>query len=455
MSFRRNEVLDAPVRILMDATIQLLSTKLDSRKILLTSQGIHRDWRGLAEQAGMDIGCINSGKISPTAHCIYKWRKGHATIGQFLAFLEVMDRFDVIDDALTLIYNDYDKCMTQAGGLAMTATPPSIDDEVSFDPDLISVGDVSNRDLGLGLEHYDALVLSAEEDCDFVQELIENIEVKYGFKLFLKERDLLAGLQFETESIVRLITERCTRVIVVLSPEFLASNVNKFFTNFALAFSIDQRRRIVIPCQVKPCEKPAVISFCHSLDYYRAKGYWNFWEKLRDSLKYQHSVVQGSRVPSIEPSERIQELPSSPTLSLSPTTPSAPSLSHSPNFFSKILSKAKSSQQISKGQAPDRNGFLNKVSESSDDICGRDSSSEDTQDTHRSHLNSIASSVDFNQDLNFLDSLPNVPDTPPSPMSANSSSAFLIPDNSTHSPRSQSKLLSRIFRGKQKRKDYG
>ena len=58
------------------------------------------------------------------------------------------------------------------------------------------------------------------------------------FQLCLKDRDLVGGLQFESDSIVRLIIERCMRVIVVLSPEFLASNANNFFVLFAHALSI-------------------------------------------------------------------------------------------------------------------------------------------------------------------------------------------------------------------------
>lgn len=67
--------------------------------------------------------------------------------------------------------------------------------------------------------------------------------MKYTFQLCLKDRDLIGGLQFESDSIVRLIIERCMRVIVILSPEFLASNANKFFVLFAHALSIGKSYR--------------------------------------------------------------------------------------------------------------------------------------------------------------------------------------------------------------------
>ncbi|ROT70196.1 myeloid differentiation factor 88 [Penaeus vannamei] len=309
MSFRREEVAEAPVRILSPASKQYMATKLDSRKILLVNEGIHRDWRGLAEQAGLDVNSICSGKISPTEHCLHLWGQKGGLIGQLWTYLEAMDRFDVIDDTLQMIYADYDKCMTQSGG-ALMAVPPPFDQRVpqvaEQDSQILTVDDLNNLSKGLGLQHYDALVLFADEDIDFVQEMLEKLEGEYNLKLCHKNRDLIGGLQFESESIVKLIMERCTRVIVVLSPEFLESSTNTFFTLFAHALSVDQRRRIVIPCLYKPCVKPAVISFCHSLDYYRAKGYWNYWEKLRDSLIWQPQNTPST--PNVESRQRIREV---------------------------------------------------------------------------------------------------------------------------------------------------
>ena len=40
----------------------------------------------------------------------------------------------------------------------------------------------------------------------------------------------------------------------------------------------------MIPCMIEPCERPNVINFCHTLDYFRAHGYWDYWKKLRDSI---------------------------------------------------------------------------------------------------------------------------------------------------------------------------
>jgi len=54
----------------------------------------------------------------------------------------------------------------------------------------------------------------------------------------LRDRDLVGGLTFEHEAIMRLIAKRCNRLIVIASPNFLKSEANKFFVTFATALGI-------------------------------------------------------------------------------------------------------------------------------------------------------------------------------------------------------------------------
>lgn len=63
----------------------------------------HRDWRGLAEKAGLDLSVIRSSKISFTEHCFNLWIQKGASIKELLEALEIIDRFDIIDDNLQLI----------------------------------------------------------------------------------------------------------------------------------------------------------------------------------------------------------------------------------------------------------------------------------------------------------------------------------------------------------------
>lgn len=64
------------------------------------------------------------------------------------------------------------------------------------------------------------------------------MENEYGLKLCVKERDLVAGIAFEHRAIIELISERCNRLIVIISPAYLKSQVNKFVVNYAVALGI-------------------------------------------------------------------------------------------------------------------------------------------------------------------------------------------------------------------------
>lgn len=99
----------------------------------------------------------------------------------------------------------------------------------------------------------------------------------------MKERDLIGGT-FEHDAILRMISERCERLIVVISPAFLASAANSFFTIFAQALGIEQKKRKIIPCMYEACKLPPALSYFFPLIYTRSGRYWNFWDKLRDSI---------------------------------------------------------------------------------------------------------------------------------------------------------------------------
>lgn len=54
----------------------------------------------------------------------------------------------------------------------------------------------------------------------------------------MKDRDLVGGVAFEHEAVMKLISERCNRLLIIISPSFLKSSANKFFLNYAQALSI-------------------------------------------------------------------------------------------------------------------------------------------------------------------------------------------------------------------------
>ncbi|KAF2363683.1 Toll/interleukin-1 receptor (TIR) domain [Trinorchestia longiramus] len=317
---------DTSIRVLGPVTHSNFSSALDSHKILLSTDGFHRDWRGLAEFARLDVPSIAAvSRISFTSHCLHLWCQAGGTLHQLYKALVAMDRHDVIHDTKHLIEKDIERIQRE-GYPALLPTLHQQDSIHSYvDENILTVHDQQSIEKGGGLTHYDALVLHADEDLLFLQTLLNKLEGEYGLKLCVKDRDLIGGLQFESSSVVRLITERCSRVIVLFSKSFLASPQNKYFLHFAHALSIDQRRRIVIPCLLEPCDRPAVINFCHSLDYFRAKGYWDYWKKLRDSIVHtppRSVTAPPATITELPSCSTLPELPS-PTLLLPSLPPSA------------------------------------------------------------------------------------------------------------------------------------
>lgn len=61
------------------------------------------------------------------------------------------------------------------------------------------------------------------------------------FQICDKSRDLLGGT-LSHEAILRLISERCNRLIVIVSPAFLKSRANTFFTSCAQSIGISTIR---------------------------------------------------------------------------------------------------------------------------------------------------------------------------------------------------------------------
>lgn len=142
------------------------------------------------------------------------------------------------------------------------------------------------------------------------------IKPHHYFQLCLKDRDLIGGVTYEHEAVMKLIYNRCNRLIIIVSPSFLESSANQFFMSYAQAlsigkffviyiymcigfffiyiyciteiiliyFSLDKRQRTIIPCLYKSCNLPVQLKYLFMLDYNR-RGLYDFWGKLRDSIQ--------------------------------------------------------------------------------------------------------------------------------------------------------------------------
>ena len=102
---------------------------------------------------------------------------------------------------------------------------------------ILTAEDDSNFNQGLPLMHYNAYLLYANEDVEFAAQIIDKLENKYNLDIFVKERNLMGGV-LEIGASISILANRCDKVIVILSPAFLASNECKYLSNFAHSIGI-------------------------------------------------------------------------------------------------------------------------------------------------------------------------------------------------------------------------
>lgn len=273
-----------PLVALSAESKQIISTLLNPPKVIPAENGLPRDWRGLAHLCKLN-GQLMPLLISdpnPSDYILRTWEKDqkNVTLKDFQIVLEEIDRWDILDDTTELFERDAERYLEQLQRSQTSAEV--IANEI--DEKVLTVDDIHRVRQGLENQYYDAFLLYADEDVNFANEMMDKLEKQYSLKLCIKDRDLLGGVTFEHEAVMTLISERCNRLIVVISSNFLKSPANKFFLNYAQALGIDKRQRKVIPCLYEKCQLPKQLNYMFLLDYNRA-GLYDFWGKLRDSVQ--------------------------------------------------------------------------------------------------------------------------------------------------------------------------
>ncbi|KAM3961812.1 myeloid differentiation primary response protein MyD88 [Aphomia sociella] len=261
----------------------LSSCLLNSKKILPADgpDRLSRDWRGLASLINISNEVVESiyGLADKTAKVIELWcqkRDGTATLGKLMEYLQLIDRYDVYDDLQELI---------RRGRITVPKN-----NQVALNSNQLAEIDERDRmithdDRREGVaQHYHAYVLFAEEDWEFVNELLTRMRAE-GYKL-CTILDLEPGHETQYAPVAQLISERCHRIILVYSPEFLSSPANSFYTDYAQAVGIESKQRNIIPIIYRNCRLPVNLTYYYKL-IYRPDGWspYNFWEKLSLSLR--------------------------------------------------------------------------------------------------------------------------------------------------------------------------
>ncbi|XP_004921572.1 myeloid differentiation primary response protein MyD88 isoform X1 [Bombyx mori] len=294
-----SDINNLPLLMIPYKTRQMLSCLLNTKKII-PSDGpdkLPRDWRGLASLVG--ISSQEAGSIhqcsNKTDKVLEIWqRNGSPTVGQLLEFLQRLDRFDVHDDVI----DDLRKHISRG---ELTVNQPAFEGgQVAIKHNDI----ISNEDVYVPItidddegyeQHYDAFVLYADEDREFVEEMINRLGGM--FQICTKEK-LLPSHSTEYAPVAQLISQRCQYIILVYSPAFLRSPANTFYRDYAQAISIESRNRVfehkLIPIVYQHCELPVHLKYYTNLKY-TTSATFNFWDKLKQSLR-QHRIVPSFRL---------------------------------------------------------------------------------------------------------------------------------------------------------------
>lgn len=280
-----------PLVALSTESKQVISTLLNPPKVIPSENGLPRDWRGLAHLSNLGGEVMPMLAVHPdaTTYILTLWqtKKKDVTIKDLQAILEELDRWDILDDTSELFERDAEKYLEEVESSRTSAN--EIVNEI--DENLLTRDDVLRVPQGLDNQNYDAFLLYADEDVNYASEMMNKLENEHNLKLCIKDRDLIAGITFEHVAVMRLISERCNRLVMIVTSNFLRSTANTFFLNYAQALSIDKCQRKIIPCLYEKCQLPPQLNYVSVVDYNRA-GLYDFWGKLRDSIRTPSRVTE-------------------------------------------------------------------------------------------------------------------------------------------------------------------
>jgi len=272
--------LDGSIAFLRPSTVDALSIQLNPIKFLRSESNTLRDWRGVYEATHIRSPIVYE-KIKQSAdpfkQLLEQWKHYEdATVSNLVTILEHIDRFDAIHDNQQSIEQDlrYANSLLVKKGLSLQA----VENEVAGSERVLTYDDIAMLKRSKGVARYDILILHADEDVSFADHMATVLE-QQNIKVCLKDRDLLVGTM-ELDAVTKLISERCNKVAVILTPEFFNSTANKFYSSLAQSRAITENKRSFLPIVRRHTELPNNISMLTKLSADPNSKNPYFWRKL-------------------------------------------------------------------------------------------------------------------------------------------------------------------------------
>ncbi|XP_060874155.1 myeloid differentiation primary response protein MyD88-like [Metopolophium dirhodum] len=261
------------ISVLRMPTRELLSCMLNATKVIPSPEKLPRDWRGLCTLLNYTIpsGCDPTNPIGK----IFQFCEAKTTIAHFTRCLERIDRYDVVEDTKELFVSDIIYFKEQCSLANPTPVVPN-----DFDINFITLDDINSSNNGLPLTRYDAFLLYDNADMQSAAAVVEKLETDYKLKLCLKDRDLRPGVMFEYQSIIKLISDRCNWLIIIVSNNFSNSPWNRFIVNYIQSLAIEKRLPKIIPCVFGDCVLPEELKCYVHLYFNSYNPFCDPWHKL-------------------------------------------------------------------------------------------------------------------------------------------------------------------------------
>ncbi|XP_072019790.1 myeloid differentiation primary response protein MyD88-like isoform X1 [Amphiura filiformis] len=250
------------------------------------------DWKGLADYMGFSMLEIQNFELNkdPMEQVMKEWvTRRDSTIGALLEMITDLEREDVLMALKEQLKKDAKNWtkktaqQQQPGPVQVPVVSGTCYPNIPVTPELRGIT-LNDRPDG-PVETFDAYVChNPDTDYKFVLDMLSAMEKPpYNLRFCTDWRDLVPGGSYATAT-AELIENRCKRMIVVLSPEFLESGHCDFQAKFALALSPGARNKRMVPIMINPCTPPSILRHITVCDYTKKAVRPYFWRRLFHAL---------------------------------------------------------------------------------------------------------------------------------------------------------------------------
>uniref|UniRef100_A0A8D8WZK2 TIR domain-containing protein n=1 Tax=Cacopsylla melanoneura TaxID=428564 RepID=A0A8D8WZK2_9HEMI len=287
---------DVPINALDKSRIELNKT-LRSKKQLPSPIGLYRDYRGLCELMGLNKFTLSGDDwITKLFEEWSETKEQESNVATFLNYLELIDRYDIYDDTITLIKEDCCKYVD-----TINAVAAGRERELPTKIPLTKEDCYSLRNFD-DLAQYDVMLLYNEEagrDRAVAADIFQIFESN-GFLVCNMNRSFISSRLFEYAQFENVI-KRCKNVFVLISEAIRNNTLLTHLASYSKATSLGSSDQKIVPILLQKMSGEEfdgpITSIMHSfsMKYYLheyEETMDQFWEQLILSVDPYHPIAE-------------------------------------------------------------------------------------------------------------------------------------------------------------------